>query len=362
MTAYTANTAGSTSFNFPSKIAVGDTLRFNVTNTDNATQYTGTMIHYTLPVSCKVNIRAYGARGSYGNLYTYGVSNTSRSGNGAYVYGIFEFAEGDELLMICGQHGRDAMTGTSSTKDQTTGGGGGATTIAKRVASSSYKMVGHTENNSTQYAGWYLTPLIIAAGGNGSRDNGYSGTGTIYNGGAVTTSAEALGNTGSSSTYLAGGTFSKQVSTTWSNSSSYRHGLSFLYGGLGARYQYKRTSTAGGGFGGGGGNTDDGMGGGGGGWISGCRRSSNAGKAASSYINTTLGTSRGSTAGSNSGHGYIIFEFKEVYSSGPTIYTKLNSGSVVPSTGIHVYVNSSIKFSEATDIYVKTSAGWKQST
>lgn len=353
MSAYTINSVGSKIFNYPSSLKVNDTMRFNITNSNNATAYLGYLIPYTFPCACKVKIQAYGARGGYGNLYTYGVSASSRSGNGAYVYGTFTFKKGDQLLIAVGQHGRDAMTGTSSTRDQCTGGGGGATTIALRDSSGAYTMVGKSDNNSTQYAGWKLTPLIIAAGGNGSRDNGYSGTGTIYNGQGVTASAEALGKTGSSSSYLQGGTFSKQVNTSWSNSSSYRHGLSFLYGALGSRYQYTRTSTSGGGFGGGGANIDDGDGGGGGGWISGYR-----GGAAKSYINTSLGTSRGSSAGSNSGHGYIVMTIIEIIEDYPTIYAKNNSNVVVSSTEQYVYVNSILKYRRVKQIYAHNGTKW----
>lgn len=358
MSDYIVNAPGTTNYSYPEKLKKGDTLRFNVTNTNNATLYTGKMILYTVPNNMKIKIHAYGARGAYGNLYTYGVSAKSRSGNGAYVYGTFELVKGDKLLILVGQHGRDAMTKSGSTRDGVSGGGGGATTIAKKVASGNYKMVGHSNNGSTAYANWYVQPMIVAAGGNGSRDNGYSGTGTIYNGGTAITnsSQEALGN--STSTNLPGGTYSKQVNTNWGNNSRYRHGLSFLRGGLGSQYAYSRNSlTSSGGFGGGAANQDDREGGGGGGWKSGYKSA-----AAVSYVNPNIGVDYGSKAGVNSDHGYIIFEILEITSDYPVLNIATPDGNYVQSDKGYVYVNDELKFKRIKDLYILTESGWKKHT
>ena len=303
MANYVINEVGSRTKNIPSKLSKGDTLRFNITNNSTTNPYLGYFIDYEIPADCTLKIEAYGARGSYGNLYTYGLTSSTRSGNGAYIYGTFTFNGGDKLLMAVGQHGKDAMTSTSSTSDLTTGAGGGATTIAKKVSSSSYQFVGSSNNDSTQYAGWYLEPLIIAAGGNGSRDNGYSGTGTIYGGQADTTDAESIGTTNTSGT---GATFSKEVGSVSENSSSYGYGRSFLNGNLGSMYYYSRSSTyALAGFGGGGSNLDDGNGGGGGGWIAGYR-----GSAAKSYRKS--GIVGGSESDYNAGDGYIVMTVMDI--------------------------------------------------
>lgn len=344
------NTPGSTVFNFPAKLQTGMTMRFNVTNTNEDTGYTGTIIKYTVPEKCTIKIEACGSRGAYGNLYTYGITEAARSGNGAKCIGTFNFLKGDELLILVGQHGKDAMKGTSSTKDQTTGAGGGATTIAKRDSTASYKMVGTSTNGSDVYNGWFVAPLIVAAGGNGSRDNGYSSTGTIYNGLGHTTSAQSVGTNENRS----GGAFSLEVGTGSANGTSYAYGRSFLSGGLGSMYYYTRSSYAKAGFGGGGANIDDSNGGGGGGWIAGIR-----GASAQSYINPD-GTDISSVAGTNAADGYVIFTVLDTY---PTLYAARATNTIISSNHAYVYVNSTLKYKRIKAIYTKNSAGvWVKST
>lgn len=350
------NEKGSATFNYPEKINVGDKLIFNITNTNEATGYMGTLIPYEIPVGCKIKITAKGSRGGYGNFYAYTVSDTTKSGRGASCTATFEFKKGDKLLLLVGQHGKDAATTTGSTRDGVTGGGGGMSVVALEDNTASYTFVGHTKNNSTQYAGRKYKPLIVAAGGNGARDNGYSGTGTIYHGQAHTTSAEAVGSTSSSN--CPGGTFSKQVNTNHGDNSNYRHGLSFLYGGLGSQYDYVRGSMSSlGGFGGGGANYDDGDGGGAGGWISGYR-----GSAAKSYIDNTIATNRSSIAGNNADDGIIIFEILEAENA-PLLYSKNNANQLVSSRNNYVYVNSTLKYKKIKELYVKTASnGWVKAT
>lgn len=344
------NQVGSSNMNIPSSISRGDTFVFNVTNIDTSTRYTGTIMSYTFPYNCTVTIRAYGARGGIGNLYTYGWTDTCRPGYGSYCYGTFTFQAGETILILVGQPGADAHTGTNRTRDCTSGCGGGATTIAKRVASSSYKFVGSLDNGSNIYTGWYVEPLIVAAGGNGSRDNGYSGTGKIYDAFGHTTSKQSLGVSSTSSTYCVGGAFSLEAGMY--SSSSYPYGRSFLSGGLGSKYSYSRNGKRSyAGFGGGGANKDDGEGGGGGGWISGYTRNS-----AYSYINTNLATAYGSTAAYGTGRGIVGITF-EVVGNYPKIYTKNSSDILVPSEEQHVYVNDSLKFKRVKEIYIKNSSG-----
>lgn len=353
---YIINEKGSATFNYPEKIEAGDKLIFNITNTNETTGYMGTLIPYEIPVNCKIKITAKGSRGGYGNFYTHAVSDTTKSGKGASCTATFEFKKGDKLLLLVGQHGKDAATTTGSTRDGVTGGGGGMSVVALEDDTASYTFVGHTKNNSTQYAGKKYKPLIVAAGGNGARDNGYSGTGTIYHGQAHTTSAEAVGSTSNSN--CPGGTFSKQVNTNHGDSSSYRHGLSFLYGGLGSQYDYTRGGMSSlGGFGGGGANYDDGNGGGAGGWISGYR-----GVAAKSYIDSTIATDRSSIAGDNADDGIIIFEVLEAENA-PLLYSKNDANQLVSSRNNYVYVNSTLKYKKIKELYVKTASnGWVKAT
>ena len=353
---YIINEKGSTTFNYPEKINAGDKLIFNITNTNETTGYMGTLIPYEIPVNCKIKITAKGSRGGYGNFYTHAVSDTTKSGRGASCTATFEFKKGDKLLLLVGQHGKDAATATGSTRDGVTGGGGGMSVVALEDDTASYTFVGHTKNNSTQYAGKKYKPLIVAAGGNGARDNGYSGTGTVYHGQAHTTSAEAVGST--SNTNCPGGTFSKQRNTSHGDNSNYRHGLSFLYGGLGSQYDYVRGGMSSlGGFGGGGANYDDGNGGGAGGWISGYR-----GVAAKSYIDNTIATDRSSIAGDNADDGIIIFEILEAENA-PLLYSKNNANQLVSSRNNYVYVNSTLKYKKIKELYVKTASnGWVKAT
>lgn len=330
MANYTINQVGNPAMTIPSKAKTGDTWTFNITNSDPETAYTGTILRCAIPVDCRVKIEAYGARGSYGNLYTYGVTETSRSGNGAYVHGEFDFAGGDELLLLVGQHGRDAMTATVSTSDLITGAGGGGSFVVKRAAAATgYTMVGNALNGSDIYAGWHLTPLLIAAGGNGTRDNGYSSLGTIYGG---------KHTTGTAPTYAsyAGGGFAGAYGTVSSNSSTYSYGLSFLYGGLGSQYYYTRSNYyAKAGFGGGGSNRDDGAGGGGGGYYGGLQAAS-----AQSY---NAGENADGISDHNVGDGLIRITFLSV-------------------PGGRMHVRQDGKWRESADIYVKQNGLWKPAT
>lgn len=343
MSSYVANSVGSATLSLPSNIVKNDTLRFNITNSSASTCYTGTILSYTFPFDCSVKIHAYGARGSYGNLGSSGLTSSTRSGSGAYVYGTFDFTKGDQVMILVGQHGKDAMTSSSSTTDQTTGAGGGGTFIAKRMTDGTGDtFVGNSVNgSSTTFSGWKVSPLIIAAGGNGSRDNGYSGTGTIYGG---------LYTTGSQPTYASsrtGGGYSTAYGTTSSNSSSYGYGLSFLYGGLGSQYYYTRSTYAMAGFGCGGSNSDDGAGGGGGGYYGGIQTAS-----ACSY---NAGSNTGGTSDYNAGDGYVIFEFLSI--KNVSLPVKVG-GSWKDTDSVYVKINNAWK--TADSVYVKIGGNWKQ--
>lgn len=345
MASYTANAVGSSTLSLPSKVKKNDTLTFNITNTTVSTKYTGTILSYTFPCDCTVKIEAKGARGGYGNLYTYGLTDASRSGSGAYVYGTFTFAEGDQVLILVGQAGTDAMTSTGSTKDGTSGAGGGGTFIVKKTTSGS-TFTGSSTNGSNAYNGWIVSPLIIAAGGNGTRDNGYSGTGTIYGG---------LHTTGTKPTYAStrtGGGFDTAYGTNNSNSSSYGYGLSFLNGGLGSQYYYTRNSiTSHAGFGGGGCNADDNQGGGGGGYYGGIATAS-----ACSYI-ASEATDTGGASDSNAGEGIVTFTFLKVKSA--TAHIKVGGTWHEPEA---VYVKQNGVWVEAEGLYVKSNGTWYEST
>jgi len=245
---------------------------------------------WVVPTTGTYIIEAYGAQGGKGC----GTDASAYGGKGAKMSGTFELTQDDTLYIIVGQSGTDYAG--APTGDGTTGAGGGGSFVVKWIASSSYQM------NVTGLTGKYVTPLIIAAGGNGGRDYCYSGTGTIYNG--VITEGS---NPGSNS--YSGGSFSTDPNNTYS-------GSSFLKGGAGALSNYTRNGyTSYAGFGCGGGNRDDGAGGGGGGYWGGLGGSTSAG----SY---NTGTDQVNESGTKTGHGLISISYIPPVENNLTVNTE----------------------------------------
>lgn len=324
MANYIINKPGSTDYSYPSSLSNGDTLRFNVTNIDEKTRYSGTMITYTFPVECKVRIEAYGARGGFGNKGT--LDNT---GKGAKKSGIFTFKEGDTLLICVGQKATDFV---GSLSDGVSGAGGGGTFVTLKNDSASDIYQGAGIGN-----GWKIEPLIIAAGGNGSQDVGYSGTGNIYHGKQIEGTMPTYG------AYSGGGYLI--------SSSSTNAGKHFLSGCSGATVNYTRSSTSIAGFGGGGGNADDAGGGGGGGYYGGTRGSASAYSFASKKALDVQGAD-----GVNEDDGYLIIEFIEVPGARVSINVE-NKWTV--SKEVHVKVDNEWK--KAKKLYIKVDGTWKES-
>lgn len=283
MASYTYNKSGSATGTLPDKIVSGDTLRFNVTNSKIDTRYSGTMLTYTFPFDCTVQIDVAGARGGKGN----GVgTETTLHGKGARIKGECSFKEGDTLLMCVGQAGTDSGTDKG---DGSTGAGGGGTFVVQKTTSGDIYQGAGVGN------GWKVTPLIISAGGNGSRDIGYSGKDTVYHG---------LASEGTKPTYGAysGGGYSTQYYMDDGT-----NGECFLTGASGGTDAFERsTSISYAGFGGGGSNQDDGEGGGGGGYYGGTLKSS-----ATSFVARNV-TAISRKDGTNNGHGFVIITFVEV--------------------------------------------------
>ena len=278
MAEYIVNGVGSPIMNLPSKILTGDTLVFNITNNEEIYKYEGTMLTYTFPFGCEVILEAAGARGGKGNQCT-----DDQVGKGAVLKGTFTFLTGDTLLMCIGQAGTDFK---GSYSDGTSGAGGGGTFITKKTTAER----GNTYEGSGVGNGWKVEPLIVSAGGNGGRDVGFSGAGTVFHGLATT---ESYGQEMSRS----GGGYSTCFFDTASS------GRSFLQGGQGATGNYTRQSTSYAGFGGGGKNDDDGYGGGGGGWYGGLTT-----KSSCSYISDEAKDIE-RLSGENFGEGYFKITF-----------------------------------------------------
>lgn len=294
MAEYIVNQVGSTTMTLPPKISKNDTLVFNVTNKDIGTKYNGTMLTYTFPFDCGVKFEVAGARGGKGNQCI----NEQEVGKGALLKGDFTFQEGDTLLICVGGAGTD-FNGIFS--DGTTGAGGGGTFIVKKSTDGT----GDTYSGTGVGNGWKVKPLVVSAGGNGGRDIGYSGSGTVYHGLATTENNRTL------SSYSGGGYYDQYNDT--------KSGKAFLKGGLGATYSYTRGDMSYSGFGGGGGNVDDGDGGGGGGWYGGARTIS-----ACSYISSEA-TNIERISGHNFGEGY----FKITFLKTPSINARCKINGVI---------------------------------
>jgi hypothetical protein len=322
---YNYNQIGSNEVTIPNEIKVNDSIVFNITNTEIAKKYDGTMLTYTFPFNCKARLNAYGARGGKGNKAT-----DEQIGKGARASGVFEFKQGDKLLICVGQAGTDT---TLSASDGTTGAGGGGTFVVVRT---------DNETDDT-YSGigvgneWKVKPLVIGAGGNGSKDIGYNGAGTVYHG-LYTSNVTSHINENNS-----GGSYNSYHNTAYS-------GKSFLIGAQGATYNYARNGTSYAGFGGGGANKDDGDGGGGGGYWNGTLT-----RSATSYV-SPLALEQDGTDGANFGEGKFIIEFLQI----PSVNGKCKIDNEYREIeAMTVKVDNEWRETVAT--YVKIDNEWKQS-
>lgn len=339
MANYTINTAGSTTCNYPSTVNANDVLTFNITRTTTSTKYQGSMLTYTFPCDCTAEILAAGARGGRGANVA-----TTATGRGAIVAGTFEFKTGDQLLICVGQAGTDHPYATSMTSsDGTVGAGGGGTYVVKKVSSSSYRYTGSGTGNN-----WYVEPLVIGAGGNGSGDNGYSGNTQVHG-----SSSQGNENTFSFSSSNNGGCFSKQPS---SGVGDY-NGYCFLKGAQGASSSYNRGGTSYAGFGGGSSNWDDGYYGSPGGGFTGGGAYDGEVTAATSYVatNATNISRKSGAYQGNNGEGYVKITFKTVVP-----LHEIPDGFVekIKEFNTQVKVNNAWKSSDKS--FVKVNNAWKE--
>lgn len=339
MANYTINTAGSTTCNYPSTVNANDVLTFNITRTTTSTKYQGSMLTYTFPCDCTAEILAAGARGGRGANVA-----TTATGRGAIVAGTFEFKTGDQLLICVGQAGTDHPYATSMTaSDGTVGAGGGGTYVVKKVSSSSYRYTGSGTGNN-----WYVEPLVIGAGGNGSGDNGYNGNTQVH--GSSNQGNESSFRFSSSNN---GGCFSKQPS---SGVGDY-NGYCFLKGAQGASSSYNRGGTSYAGFGGGSSNWDDGYYGSPGGGFTGGGAYDGEVTAATSYVatNATNISRKSGAYQGNNGEGYVKITFKTVVP-----LHEIPGGFVekIKEFNTQVKVNNAWKSSDKS--FVKVNNAWKE--
>lgn len=338
MANYTINNAGSTTCNYPSTVNANDVLTFNITNKNTTTKYQGSMLTYTFPCDCTAEILAAGARGGRGANV-----NTNATGRGAIVAGTFEFKTGDQLLICVGQAGTDHPYATNMTNtDGTVGAGGGGTYVVKKVSYSNYKYTGSGTGNN-----WYVEPLIIGAGGNGSGDNAYGGNTQVH--GSSNQGNESSFSFSSSNN---GGCFSKKPS-----SYSDYNGSCFLDGATGASYYYNRSGSSYAGFGGGSSNWDDGAYGSPGGGFTGGYVSDDVVYAATSYVatNATNISRKSGASQGNNGEGYVKITFKTV-----TPLHEIPDGFVekIKEFNTQVKVDNAWKSSDKS--FVKVDNAWKE--
>jgi len=99
-TTYIANEEGSNVINIPTSFVKGDKLIFNTTGTRN----TGSLIRFKLPQNATIQIEAYGAEGSEGNMASQPIRPAA--GKGAYIKtDSFTVNQNDEFIILVGQKG-----------------------------------------------------------------------------------------------------------------------------------------------------------------------------------------------------------------------------------------------------------------
>ena len=324
MAEYIINEIGSPDMTLPKRISKNDILKFNITNSDIATKYTGTMLTYTFPFDCTVTLKVAGARGGRGAH-----CDDSNVGAGAILQGDFNFLEGDTLLICVGQAGTD---NTNTGKAGSTGAGGGGTFVVLKDDKSSYVYNGKGVGN-----GWKVTPLIVAGGGNGGGNLAQSKFSPIH-ASSANTGFIALGD-------YHGGGFERADTSKYS-------GESFLNGASGGTYAFTRYGSSYAGFGGGGSNREEGPGSGGGGFYG-----ANFSIGSASYIDdnaTNIQSWSGPTNG-NIGEGYFTITFLNV-SNKVNAKCKVN-GEIKTVTSMKVKVDGEWK--EVSTFRFKSNGTWK---
>lgn len=326
MAEHIINQIGSADINLPTEISENDTLVFNVTNIDIESKFNGTMLTYTFPFDCEARFEVAGARGGKGNKCT-----DEDVGKGALLKGNFTFCEGDTLLICVGGAGTDHG---GSLSDGTTGAGGGGTFIVKKSTDGT----GDTYKGSGVGNDWKVKPLVVSAGGNGGRDVGYSGVGTVYHGVATTEENRILG------VHCGGG-----YSFTYVSSYS---GTEFLNGATGGLKSTVRGGTSYAGFGGGGAAKDDNEGAGAGGWYGG-----NLTTSACSYISDEA-TNIERIDGYNFGEGYFKITFLNIFANTSSINARCKvNGEIKNVSSMKIKVNGVWK--EVSELKSKINGEWK---
>ena len=197
--------------------------------------YIGAEVTKTIDEAGTYRITVSGAAGSQGNKYG-NTSTTVAGGKGAQIYGDFTFAKGDVLYINVGGMG-STTSGTSS--DGASGAGGGGTFVFKKVSGITNSNIQFTKSSA------YYEVLIVAAGGGGTGDLGFSSSKTYAGYDGVATTYYSNSNYTNYSTTTTPGTSSAAVTSVLGISQWISYNLK------GATYT-RGSSTCTGGFGGGG--------------------------------------------------------------------------------------------------------------
>lgn len=200
--------------------------------------YSGAEVTHTITEAGTYRITVTGAAGSQGNKYN-NTSTTVAGGKGAQIYGDFTFQQGDVLYINVGGMG---STTSGTAKDGASGAGGGGTFVfklPKKTTSVIDSKVQITKNNVNYEI------LIVAAGGGGTGDLGYSSSKTYAGYDGIATTYYSLSNYTKYSETTTPGTSSAATSNVLGISQYISYNLK------GATYT-RGSSVCTGGFGGGG--------------------------------------------------------------------------------------------------------------
>lgn len=346
------NSVGSRDFQYPQNIQLNDTLLFNASS--NEGDYTGKIHCWNVPFNCRVRIEIYGARGGNGSLGLGGFSSSRRGGYGAKISGEFTLKKLDQILILVGVAASHASTSAIFWANCVSGAGGGGTFVAKHVTdnSSQYQFIGDSDTNTNAYKGWFVEPLIVAAGGNGGHDHSSfaGGPNGQYNGQGRTLDDERLPvNTLNSQV---GGGFSKSVRGSASDPDSL-DGNSFLCGGRGSPQYSKHYLESHAGFGGGAANEET-IGGGAGGWIPGSRDSAAYSWCSNQALNVN------SVADTNDNHGKAIITILEIFPDNVDNISVFDNNKFNSSNLTNCLIFANTKRHQISKGYVKTESGfWK---
>lgn len=245
---------------------------------------------FTVPYAGTYEITAVGAGGQYGNTFSYTFNSSAVvPGKGALITAKFNLNKNDKLHLVVGCTG---MSYTGTQKDGAAGAGGGGSFIFKEISS-----VSNTNYQFTKGSTNYET-LLVAAGGNGTKDLGYSsGSGYDGNASAYKTIATKYSNNRASADSMSIRECNGSSSGCNSTISPLLSVQQYIYNGLLGGYYTRNNSVCQGGYGGGS-CSDDGYSYGGG-WVM-------ENNAAYSFSSSTISTN--GSNGVNATNGYVTIK------------------------------------------------------